>query len=311
MRKLVIMACVFISLNTEANQPLYSFSESPIHSNVLSLQLREAYPNQVGSLEVKSNYTQASVWAQTSDYFLDYYQNHIDLAFSYQVNSIWKSEMSLRKVTAKDNGLDELTMNFHDLFGIGQNGRDQVPTDQFYISVPELGIEITDFEGDTLTKAILSYNEASILQSGPLFISAGVTLYYNNVSDGAFARSSFEQGIQVNTTYLANAHTLHASTGLVHRNSDSPTFALHDITSFASFGYAYQIYDRHSVLVESHNFAGWGEENVDFSQSSNELLLGYRYAFMRSILEVYLTENIRNMDNSTDIALSLSFRSLF
>ena len=32
--------------------------------------------------------------------------------------------------TAKDNGLDSFVMGFHDLFGIGQNGRDEVAAPQ-------------------------------------------------------------------------------------------------------------------------------------------------------------------------------------
>lgn len=306
--KLLLTLIVVACFNAYANQPLYSYAQSPLHSNVLSLQLRDANPQPIGSFELKTAYTQASIWAETNEFMFDYYQNSVDLALSYQVNTIWKSEVAFKRIKAKDNGLDELTKNFHDLFGIGHNGRDEVPQDRFYLSIPNENIEISDFKGETLTRSISSYNELSLYQSNPLSISAGATLYYNDVHDGPFARTSFEQGIQLNTRYSASVYHLYSSLGLVHRNSDVSETVLVDSAGFVSVGYQYDFNNVHSLLVESHNYKGWATSNTTFAEPSNEVLLGYRYRHSNTAVEAFMTENVRNMDNSTDIAFTIVIR---
>ncbi|MFZ3406818.1 DUF3187 family protein [Vibrio chagasii] len=46
----------------------------------------------------------------------------------------------------------------------------------------------------------------------------------------------------------------------------------------------------------------------DFSESSNEVVVGYRYRLSRLALEALMIENIRNMDHSTDIGFKLGLR---
>ncbi|MGR6838210.1 DUF3187 family protein [Aliivibrio wodanis] len=219
-KHLSLLLLTSTTLSVNAAQPLFVSAQSPIHSNVLSLQLREAEAMQPGQFEVKTSYTKASIWAETSDYFLDYYQNNIDLAVAYQLTPLVKTEVGFKRITAKNNELDELTKNFHDFFGIGQNGRDEVDDDRFYISIPSLGVQYDDFEGETLTNAFFVYSEVAILQTAYQAVSVGGTLYYNNVDSGPFARSSFEQGIQINYSLHQYVHHFYASTGLVHRNGD-------------------------------------------------------------------------------------------
>ena len=71
--------------------------------------------------------------------------------------------------------MDELTKNFHDLFGMGQNE--------------------------------------------------------------PFARSSFEQGIQVNYSLHQYVHHFYAATGLVHKNDDISDEVLNSTSGFLSLAY--------------------------------------------------------------------------
>ncbi|MGR6831520.1 DUF3187 family protein [Aliivibrio wodanis] len=307
-KQLSLLLLTSTTFSVNAAQPLFVSAQSPIHSNVLSLQLREAQAMQPGQYEIKTSYTKASIWAETGDYFLDYYQNNIDLALTYQATPILKTEVGYKRITAQDNGLDELTKNFHDFFGIGQNGRDEVDDDRFYISIPSLGVQYDDFEGETLTNAFFVYSEVAILQTAYQAVSVGGTLYYNHVDSGPFARSSFEQGLQVNYSFHQYVHHFYTSTGLVHRNGDVSDEVLNSTAAFLSLGYEYQFSPQHSVLLESHNYGGWANENEDFSETSNEVVVGYRYTYAQAALEVAMHENARNMDNSTDIAFSLGLR---
>ncbi|MFM2662227.1 DUF3187 family protein [Vibrio chagasii] len=293
--------------------PMFVYAQSPIHSNVLSTQLRSAEPNRTGTIEFKSSYTQASIWAHTQAYSLDYYQNQSNIAVQWQASPIWKTELDYRVVTAKDNGLDSFVMGFHDLFGVGQNGRDEVAEDQFTMDFHNAGVHVSDFEGDDLTNAITFYNELLLYSGGPMSLSAGGSLFYNNVRSGQFARTSFEQGVQLNYSYITPRHSFFSTIGLVHRNSDGhlvsdERLALENVSASWAVGYEYRWNQRHSFVLESLNYQGWATNDPDFSEPSNEVVVGYRYRLYRLALEALMIENIRNMDNSTDIGFTLGVR---
>ncbi|MCG9606359.1 DUF3187 family protein [Vibrio alginolyticus] len=293
--------------------PMFVYAQSPIHSNVLSTQLRSAEPNRTGTIEFKSSYTQASIWAHTQAYSLDYYQNQSNIAVQWQASPIWKTELDYRVVTAKDNGLDSFVMGFHDLFGVGQNGRDEVAEDQFTMDFHNAGVHVSDFEGDDLTNAITFYNELLLYSRGSMSLSAGGSLFYNNVRSGQFARTSFEQGVQLNYSYITPRHSFFSTIGLVHRNSDGhlvsdERLALENVSASWAVGYEYRWNQRHSFVLESLNYQGWATNDPDFSEPSNEVVVGYRYRLYRLALEALMIENIRNMDNSTDIGFTLGVR---
>lgn len=295
------------------NSPMFVYAQSPIHSNVLSTQLRSAQPNRAGTVEFKSSYTQASIWAHTSAYSLDYYQNQSNIAVQWQASPVWKTELDYRVLTAKNNGLDNFVMGFHDLFRIGQNGRDQVAEDQFTMDFHNAGVHVSGFEGDDLTNALTFYNEILLYSRGPMSLSAGGSLFYNNVRSGQFARTSFEQGVQLNYSYITSRHNFFSTVGLVHRNGDDYLVGLEglsfeNVSASWAVGYEYVFNARHSLLLESLNYQGWAKDEPDFSEPSNEVVVGYRYRFNQFAIEALMIENIRNMDNSTDIGFTIGLR---
>ncbi len=313
LRVLLSLLVLMLTFRTAIASPMFVYAQSPIHSNVLSTQLRSAQPNRAGSVEFKSSYTQASIWAHTDAYALDYYQNQSNIAIQWQASPVWKTELDYRVVTAKDNGLDSFVMGFHDLFGIGQNGRDEVAEDQFTMDFNNAGVHVSDFEGDDLTNALTFYNELLLYSRGPMSLSAGGSLFYNNVRSGEFARTSFEQGVQLNYSYITSRHNFFSTVGLVHRNGDDYLVGLEDlsfenVSASWAIGYEYRFNARHSLLLESLNYQGWATDEPDFSEPSNEVVVGYRYRINQLAIEALMIENIRNMDNSTDIGFTLGLR---
>ncbi len=313
LRTFLTVSLSILPFHSAVASPMFVYAQSPIHSNVLSTQLRSAEPNRTGTIEFKSSYTQASIWAHTQAYSLDYYQNQSNIAVQWQASPIWKTELDYRVVTAKDNGLDSFVMGFHDLFGVGQNGRDEVAEDQFTIDFHNAGVHVSDFEGDDLTNAVTFYNELLLYSRGPMSLSAGGSLFYNNVRSGQFARTSFEQGVQLNYSYITPRHSFFSTIGLVHRNSDGhlvsdERLALENVSASWAVGYEYRWNQRHSLVLESLNYQGWSTNDPDFPEPSNEVVVGYRYRLYRLALEALMIENIRNMDNSTDIGFTLGLR---
>lgn len=298
---------------SDAYGPLRSYAQSPMQSNALSNVLRSGASMPEGSIEAYTSLTAASVWAETDDYMLDYYHNQLEFGAKWQVDELWQWEINYRWTFAADNHLDSLTQAFHDLFGIGQNGRDAVDKHRFYISMPEYGIEVEDFAGETLSSGISTYLQYQLYEDEQHALSLGGSLYYNGVNQGPFKGHSFEQGIQLNYSFYRQDHALYTMFGITLRDKDlsladipyrSETFA------FAA-GYRYAISKRHHLLLEYHLYQGATEGPDDFTDPSNEVLLGYRYLLDNSAFEIMMIENARNMDNSTDIAFTFGYRYLF
>ncbi len=259
LRTLLTLSLLMLTFRTALASPLFVYAQSPIHSNVLSTQLRSAQPNRAGTIEFKSSYTQASIWAHTGTYSLDYYQN-------------------------------QSTMDFNNA-----------------------GVHVSDFESDDLTNALTFYNELLLYSRGPMSLSAGGSLFYNNVKNGLFARTSFEQGIQLNYSYITPRHSIFSTLGLVHRNSDGSSvrdenLSPENLSTSWAIGYEYRLNQQHSLVIESLNYQGWASNDPDFSETSNEVVVGYRYRLYRLAVETLIVENIRNMDNSTDIGFTLGLR---
>ncbi|HDY7485803.1 TPA: DUF3187 family protein [Vibrio vulnificus] len=293
--------------------PTRSYAQSPMQSNALSNVLRNARSLPDDSIEAYTSLTAASVWAETNDYMLDYYHNQLEAGARWQVNEQWQWELNYRWTFAADNHLDNLTIAFHDFFGIGQNGRDTVDKHRFYVSVPEYGVDEEGFEGETLSSAISTYVQYQLYQDQHHALSVGGSLYYNDVNSGPFEGSSFEQGLQLNYGYQKEQHAIYAMFGMTHRNKEVSIADIpyrKDTLAFAT-GYRYAFTRQHHILAEYHIYQGATEGPDDFSDPSNEFVLGYRYVMDSSALEVLMIENARNMDNSTDIAFTFGYRYLF
>ena len=310
---------VLVTSATNANAsfddygPLKTYAQSPIQSNSLTPLLRSGFSNRPGSVELYATGTIASVWAETEDYNADYYQNALTVGGQWQVNDRWTLDLDYTWRFAANNHLDTLTKNFHDAFGIGQNGREGVDDHSFDISDPEHGVEIHDFIGETLSSAITLYSGYQVLETRQHGLSVGGSLYYNHVNSGPFANSSFEQSLQANYGYRAGRHRIYTTLGMSHR-SDDETLAHLPYKKFAfmaAMGYQFIITERHRLLLEYHLYEGASDTDSDLSEPSNEVLLGYRYHLNHGALEVSMIENAGNMDNSTDIAFTLGYRHRF
>jgi hypothetical protein len=294
--------------------PLRSYAQSPIqvvsHTNVL----RSGYSLPSGYVEAYASGTIASVWAHTSDYSLDYYHNQLELGGKWQINEKWQWELNYRWVFAADNHLDGLTESFHDFFGIGQNGRDEVDKNRFYMSMPEYDILIEDFEGETLANNLSTYLQYQLLQNEHHGLSIGGSLYYNDVPHGTFKGTSFEQALQINYTYQLNsANVFYSMVGMTFRSGDRALKDFpyrHNTAAFAS-GYRYALKENHHFILEYHWYQGSTEGPSEFADASNEFVIGYRYLMENSAIEIMAIENARNMDNSTDIAFTFGYRYLF
>jgi hypothetical protein len=300
----------FASIAAQAPTPLRTYAQSPEQSISLTTELRSAFPVGHNGVELFASGTIASVWGHTDVTSLDYYQNHAFIGANWQINTRLQTEVKYQYTYAANNHLDSLIINFHDLFNVGQNGRDETGKHQFHMSSDKYNVSLDDFEGETLARALHWYTQYQLILVNSHALAVGGSFYYKNVDDGPFKTSVFEQGAQFNYTFANGPYSLFATVGLTHRDEDSLLVEAksRDFTGAVALGYGYKFGRFHEVLMEYHWYEGFLEEDGAFSEASNEFVLGYRLNLGSAMLEATMIENLINMDNSTDIAFGLGLR---
>ncbi len=196
-------------------------------------------------------------------------------------------------------------MGFRDLFGLDQNGRDSVDKHRFYIAVPEHKIAWDDFSGSTLSSAFSIYTQYQIHTSEQHGLSLGAMLYYNQ--NGLLRFHRFEQAKQLNYTYQRDAHRIYGLVGVVHHNSATGTLPTKNRPSLWL-----RVMSSNSIpsttCLNLFILSGHCGKPKELEKPATEYVLGYRYVMPSSALELALTENVFSTDNSTDIALHISYR---
>ncbi|MEZ8790821.1 DUF3187 family protein [Vibrio splendidus] len=309
----LLIATVVFTPTAWANKdygPLISYTQAPLQSVRLTPTLRSGFPLEENKLEVFASLTAASIWANSHDYHLDYYQNQLQAGLKWQLTTAWQIEFNYRWLYAANNHLDKVIINYHDLFGIDQAGRERKDRHQFDVYAPSHGINISDFSGDTLTSAFTLYTQYQIINLENHGLSFGVSLYHNNVNHGAFKGNSTEQSAQLNYAYQLDINTFYTSLGLANQsNREVENSFIHKKTTWSWMGgYQLTLFENHELHFEYRWYEGAEDGDTELSEAANEIMLGYRYLMQRSAIEISIIENIFNMDNSTDVAFQLAYR---
>ncbi len=156
-------------------------------------------------------------------------------------------------------------------FGVGQNGRDEVAERQFTMDFHNAGVHVSDFERWWPNQCDYLLQWVATVFSRPMSLSAGGSLFYNNVRSGQFARTWFRAGcptqlqlypLQGTVSFLPLA--LCIETGDGHLVSDE-RLALENVSASWAVGYEYRWNQRHSFVLESLNYQGWATNDPDFS----------------------------------------------
>jgi len=308
-----IIALTSFSACSQNYGPLELYAQAPLQVNALTTQLRSGFSLEPDVTEIAISATAASVWAITPEYSADYYQNQLFLGGKWQINSDWQFALNYRWNVAADNQLDRLTIGFHNLLGISQNGRQNVDNDRFYFSYPEYNEELDDFEGETLSSAITGYGQYQIVTTEKHGLSIGASVYYNDIDHSLFGNTRFEQSLQLNYSYHLNRHHIDLLAGISfhHPQGHWQRFPYKDSSGAFGLSYQYNITTHHTIIVEYHAYEGISYGANDFSSPSNEAVLGYRYKMDQSAVEFSIIENIFNMNNSSDIAFTIAYRIRF
>lgn len=267
----LIVATAMYAPATWANKdygPLISYTQAPLQSVRLTPTLRSGFPLEENKLEVFASLTAASIWANSHDYHLDYYQNQLQTGLKWQLTTAWQVELNYRWLYAANNHLDKVIINYHDLFGIDQAGRERKDRHQFDVYAPSHGINISDFSSDTLTSAFTLYTQYQIIDLENHGLSFGVSLYHNNVNHGAFKGNSTEQSSQLNYAYQLDINTFYTSLGLANQsNREVENSFTHKKTTWSWMGgYQLTLFENHELHLEYRWYEGAKTATLSFQK---------------------------------------------
>ncbi|MFM2589778.1 DUF3187 family protein [Vibrio sp. TBV020] len=293
--------------------PVQGYTQSPFHTNNLSPQVRSGFSMPLAHFEIYASGVVSSIWAVTDEYELDYYQNQIAIGGKWQFSENWQIDLNYRWNYAGNNHLDGLTKDFHDAFGLDQNGRDNVDNNRFVINMPKYGIQEEGFRGETLSHALTSYLQYQVFSQQHHGVSIGASLYFNDTSRGIFSSSDFEQAIQINYGYVRDKHALDTIAAITFRNTPTvfEKMPYRDRTWTFGASYRYQLFENHSFIGQLVVLQGVTNDGGEFSKPSTEFTYAYRYTLKNTAVEITAVENMFNADNSTDIAFGVAFRYRF
>jgi hypothetical protein len=299
--------------------PLSLPSQAP--AQVLRLSLLPRTPSTLADGQFEFMWTEsfANVFNfREDDYRLDYMTINSTLAVAYGVSDEVEVELAVGNLWRTGSYLDGITDAFHDLFGIGDSGRDDFPQNDNIIDLElQDGVEIED-ESDGSEATHVTFTFQHNLTCGTSVWPALAYSLSTRWDAGGDAElegdSDISAGISVSAAkrlgdewyaYLGGGYNWYGP-------DESRGLALRDEQwgGLAAVEWAYR--SKRSLILEYLVNEGAAETRHPFDDPTHEIHLGWkREVRPGSVLEIGLIENLINADNSPDFGLHFGIRHRF
>lgn len=288
--------------------PLTIRSLSPAQSLRLAPIPRSPYGLPEGQIELQINTAAASIFIQDEGRFiLDYHFTDTRLAVNMGFAQGWSTELSFNDRRIVNAHLDQLTEEFHDLFGISQNGRLDVDKNDTRVSIPEYGIDLgTELKGEISQTIGLSIQKVLIDKSVNWPATAvNFNMSYETLDDGMIEEGSFDYGVQFSIADKRTNGYAYGNISYTHFGSDeSIGIPLADEQLSGMFGYEFTVGANQAFIMQYLYSQGVVDNLGALDDVSHEIHLGYKWRTASYLWELGLVENIVNFDNSPDVAFT-------
>lgn len=306
--------------------PLKLYSQSPFQS--LRLVMRPRTPSTLarGQFEFSASTTWVNVWGidktvddPTNEWFLDVEMMQTVVAVAYGISDTLEIEGEVQNRSRFGGAMDGFIQGFHDLFGIDQNGRDEVPRGDFVVSLnpldgPSVALDDSD-RGDYSRTLQLSLQHnvtcgTSRLPALSYSLSARLeTLDAGDLSGGG----DLDLGASVALARRFGRLYLYGTLGYAWFGRDSfRGIKLADSQSSALLALEWRFRAKQSLLLQYLRTDGLIDDFGPFADASNEVTIGYKWELRRKgILEIGLIENIVAFDNSPDFGVHVGVSQRF
>jgi thiol-disulfide isomerase/thioredoxin len=298
--------------------PLDLTSQSPFQS--LRLGLRQRLPSTLGNgqFEVKSSNTWSNIWANglaAGTYFLDYETLTSKLGLSYGLSDTVQMTVEIEDRSRFAGSMDGLIQGFHDLFRIDQDGRDEVPKDQFAFRLSPGGgqpaVELGGRDRGSFSRSMLVSVQHNVTCGGTYLpaISYALTVRYGLGRGQVESRGDLDVGGSVAAArHWRNFYT-YLTLGFARYTDDHfRGIRLKDSQYTALGALEWRRWPRTSLIVQYLHSQGAAIDFKPFSSSTNEVSFGWKKeVFNRGVLEIGIIENVITFENSPDFGIHLGY----
>lgn len=290
-------------------------SQSIIQS--LRLTLPMVVPQSIKSgWGVHASNTWTNVWAETSDYLLDYEMVEYSAGISYgtEKNLSYRVELVARRYIG--GGMDSLIQNAHDLEGIGQNGRDEYARNRSVITVYN-----PDGSSQTIDASVQDNTGVSLLVNYDLV----GTRYFPSINLFGVFRYNIESA-----DFLTNLDDIDGCIGLGISKRLTDKLFFHSVFGYSFFNdkvnteenslqfhksqrsffvaFAWNLNPGLAVVVQYLYGEAMVKNISGLNEPSHEVHLGIKKQLSKKLfMDFSLIENTINMDNSPDFGFHMGF----
>ena len=291
--------------------PLNLSSQSPFQA--LRLGIRPRTPSTLGrgQREFRATSTWVNIWANGNDYFLDFEMLQAVAAFAYGITDTLEIEFEAQQRNRFGGAMDAFVQGFHDLFGIDQNGRDEVPRDQFAFDLSPPGGPNVSLDSDdrgTFTRSVqvsLQHNVTCGTAKAPAF-SYSVTTRLETVDAGDLGGGSdLDLGASVALARRVKHFYFYGTLGYAwFGRNEFRGIELEDTQYTILAAAEWRFLANQSFLLQYLRTEGLSPDFGPFADESHEVTLGWKWeALSKTVIEVGLIENLISFDNSPDFGL--------
>jgi len=300
--------------------PLRLQSQSPLQT--LRLQLTPMAPTfqRPGTWETGATMSLANVWANSPGHYrIDYESLDTSIFAAYGISESLRLEIGFQEKRLFGGILDGFITDFHDFFGIDQDGRDTTP-----FGLVE--IEILDDNGNPL----LSYTQGSGVYSRSItaYLEHRLTCGSDTIPALSYSFSArwdtegqrmlerdfpIDLGLSLMAAKRLGPVNLYLSAGIFwYGSSQIQKVKLKNFQTSLMTGVEWRFAQHHSLLMQCLVSEGAAKNLGPFSDASYEVTLGWKWEVIpHGVLEIGLIENIIIWDNSPDFGLHGGFSYRF
>jgi len=305
---------------------LNMLSQSPAQS--LRLTLPMVVPGGIKpGLGAHAHTTWTNVWADRSEYLLDYEMLDTVLAVTYGFDKRFGLAVTFNNRNYFGGEMDNFIQEFHDLFGIRQNGRDEVPKDRKIVQLfdPETGKTAVELSAHDLNNnridLLLNYNISHGTQIWPAVNVYGTVSYALESAEVFKQDKQWDFGLGLGLakrwskswyTYAAVGLSIFDDRELHEQVANVRPIEFEDYQLTGLFSLSWHYSPTFAILAQ-YLYNGAAVKNIDgLDKPSHEVSLGFKWNTRRiGVVEFALIENVITYDNSPDFGLHVGWSYVF
>jgi signal peptidase I len=301
-------------------------SQSPAQS--LRLTLPMLIPGDIKpgwGIDIHATWT--NVWASESTFLLDYEMLDTIIAATYGFNNRLGLSVAFDNRNYFGGVMDNCIQEFHDMFNIDQDGRDEVPKNRKVVQRfdPQTGDTI-EFSADELNNngvaLLLNYNITHGTQTWPSLNAFGVARYAlnsaeifnhgNHQVDCGFGLGFAKRWSKRWYTYAALGYTIFDDYEVRATEPDLEPLEFEDYQFTGMFSLSWH-YTPTFAIVAQYLFSGPDIRNIDkLDDPSHEVHLGFKWHSQHyGMIEFALIENVITWNNTPDFGLHAGWSYVF